>query len=91
MAHDDPKTDRQLLEELTDRARRTETRVTKIANHMEIDAGGEKPRYDSVGNLIRVPTRKVSLDDILAAVPHGSQVGISLYCGDDFLGTIAIS
>jgi hypothetical protein len=39
--------DRKLLEEIADRARRTETRVTKVANHLGIDAGGEKPTWDN--------------------------------------------
>jgi hypothetical protein len=80
----------ELLGEVADRARRTETRVTKIANHLEVDAGGEKPRFHSAGNFIKVPSRKVSLEDILAAIPRGQETAISLYCGDDFLGSIAL-
>ena len=89
--NDRHKSDRELIEEMADRARRTETRVTKIANHIGVDAGGAKPRYEAAGNLIRVTSPKTALDEIIAAVPHGSQVGISLYCGNDFLGTIALA
>jgi hypothetical protein len=79
--------DRKLLNEIADRARRTETRVTKIANHMGIDAGGEKPKLS--GNTLYVPTVKTSLEDIVVAI--GSYSGpISVYCGEDYMVTIAV-
>jgi hypothetical protein len=77
--------DRKLLNEIADRARRTETRVTKVANHLGIDAGGEKPSI--CGSELRVPTIKTSLEDIIAAI--GNFDGpITIRCGDDYLGTI---
>lgn len=83
---DDEKTDRQLLEEIADRARRTETRVTKVANHIGVDAGGEKPRI--VGVELRIPTIKTSLEDILEAI-RGSSQPVTIRCGDDYLGCIS--
>jgi hypothetical protein len=81
------KTDRELLTELADRARRTETRVTKIANHLGVDAGGEKPRLR--GNVLHVPSLKTSLEDIVAAI--GSHSGpVSVHCGDDYLATVGV-
>jgi hypothetical protein len=76
------KTDRQLLEELAQRARRTETRTTKIANHLGIDAGGEKP-YVSDG-VMYVPSLKVSLQEVVDAIGN-IDVPIPVYCGGDFI------
>jgi hypothetical protein len=78
--------DRDLLQELADRARRTETRVTKIANALNVDAGGEKPRW--AGDVIQVPTRKTSLDDVLPLLT-GLSKPTSVYCGDDYIMTVA--
>src|SRR6184192_2133157 len=52
------KSDRELLKESVQRARRTETRVTMIVEHLGLNAGGEKPRFHAAGNLIQVPSRK---------------------------------
>lgn len=76
-----------LLREIADRARRTETRVTKIANHIGVDAGGEKPKLR--GNTLYVPSLKTSLEDIVTAI--GGYTGtVSVYCGDDYLATVGI-
>jgi hypothetical protein len=85
--------DRKLLEEIADRARRTETRVTKVANHLGIDAGGDKPTWDNARGRVNVPTRKVSLDDMLGAVPLAARqvlTDIKVYCGEDYLLTFTV-
>lgn len=82
------KTDRQLVEEIAQRARRTETRVTKIAEKLGIDAGNEKPVWDNANGRVNVTSRKVSLDEMLGAVPLAARQvleDIPVYCGDDYL------
>ena len=87
MAQREPKTDRELLEEMVDRARRTETRVTKVAHHLGVDAGGEKPQR--VGNDLYVPSMRTSLEDIVAAI--GDHDGIlSVHCNNDYVASIRI-
>lgn len=81
--------DRELLEELVGRARRTETRVTKLSNHIGVDAGEEKPVYHREISTLDVTNRKASLDDILAAVPDLGMNGVDVYCGKDYLLTIS--
>lgn len=81
------KSDRELLLEIADRARRTETRVTKVANHLGVDAGGEKPKLR--GNVLQVPSLRVSLEDIVTAI--GDHTGpVSVHCGDDYLATVGL-
>lgn len=81
----------ELLQEIADRARRTETRLTKLALHMGVDAGGEKPQLTKGGTRLQVPTRKVSLDDMMAAVPafRRNDHGIDVYYGDDYVCTLS--
>lgn len=82
------KTDRQLLEEIAQRARRTETRVTKVTEKLGIDAGNDKPVWDNVHGRVNVPSRKVSLDEMLGAVPLAARQildNIPVYCGEDYL------
>jgi hypothetical protein len=74
--------DRRLIGEIADRARRIETRVTKVANHLGIDAGGEKPYL--MDGVMYVPSMKVSLQDIVEAM-GATDVPIPLYCGADFV------
>jgi hypothetical protein len=81
------KTDRQLMEETAQRARRIETRVTMIANHLGIDAGAERPVLR--GNTLYVNSLKTSLEDIVTAI--GSYSGqVSVYCGEDYVLTAGV-
>lgn len=75
-----------LLKEIADRARRTETRITKVANHLGVDAGGDKPELSVDRQKILVPSRKTSVDDILMVAPAGATVDV--YCGGDYLMTM---
>jgi hypothetical protein len=77
--------DRKLIGEIADRARRIETRVTKVANHLGIDAGGEKPQLR--GNMLFIPSLKVSLQDIIDVIGNTSEA-IAIHCGDDYLVTV---
>jgi hypothetical protein len=81
------KSDRELLEEVVQRARRTETRVTKIANHVGVEAGETKPMFNEFGEL-HITHRKTSLDELLAALPAGHKGRVDIYCGDDFIVTL---
>lgn len=74
---------RDLIQEIADRARRTETRVTKIANHVGVDAGGEMPTLSPDRKRILVPSRRVALEDVLQVAPAGETVEV--YCGGDFM------
>jgi hypothetical protein len=81
--------DRELLQEIADRARRTETRVTKVANALGIDAGGEKPKLR--GNALYIPSLKTSLEDIIAALgDHPSYGPVEVYCGEDYLAKVSV-
>ena len=59
--------DLDIMREILDRARRTETRVTKIALALNVNPGAAKPHWDNV--LIAVPSRECAISDILLAVP----------------------
>lgn len=80
------KTDRELLEEIAQRSRRTETRVTVVANHIGADVG-TKPELR--GSRLCVPSPKITLADIVAAL-DGHTGLFSVYCGDDYLAQVAL-
>lgn len=91
MAHsEDSKTDRELIEEMAARARRLETKTTKIANHLGVDVNQERPLFDRVTRSLQVPSPKVTLEDVLSSVDFGECDGlIGVYCGSERLMTIS--
>lgn len=84
------KSDRALLKESVQRARRTETRVTMIADHLGLDTGGNKPVYDPVRRVVQVRTPKVSLQDILEAIEDDVAM-VQVFCGNEHLASICPS
>lgn len=78
------------IREIRDRVRRTETRVTKVANHLGVDAGNEKPVLKVKLRELHITSRKCTLDELLAAVPAAerSGEGIDVYCGNDYIATV---
>lgn len=81
------KSDRELLEELAGRARRTENKVTILSNHMGVDITQTKPVYDKEKRTVWVKTAKTSLEDILEAM--GDNVVVAqVFCGERFLATV---
>ena len=58
----------QFEKEALDRLRRIETRLSRYLADNGFDLQGEKPRYDAQLGLLHVPSRKVSLEDCLAAI-----------------------
>lgn len=58
----------QMTQEMLDRFRRVETKVTKIANHLGIDAGVEIPAWEN--GKITVTSIKCSLQEMLSVIPQ---------------------
>lgn len=83
--------DRALLQEIVDRSRRTETRVTKIANHIGVSAGEEKPRYEAAKRRVHITSRRSAIDDVMAVVPLEDRCpkGVDVFCGADYLMSLA--
>lgn len=60
-----------LIKETRDRAVRIETRVTKLLKLMEVDTNTQSARYNGRGGFVLVPSRDVSIKEVLAAMPEG--------------------
>ena len=75
---------RELIDEIAGRSRRMETKVTKIANHLGVDAGGARPVWVSPGR-IEIPSRDCSLQQCLAAVPHPWTEDVTIWIKDDYV------
>lgn len=70
--------------EVLDRVRRIETRLTKLLTHFGISPGAERPSWES--GVVRVPSRRAQLEDILSVVPHGyGKEEFDVYVGEDYL------
>lgn len=63
--------------EILDRTRRIETRLTKLVKALGLDSG-QLPVFDPDELQLHVPSRHVSLQDCLAAVPTGAQVAVTI-------------
>jgi hypothetical protein len=53
--------------EVTDRLRRMETRLTKLAGFLGFDMSTQKPWFEK--GIVHVKSRMVSLADVMAAIP----------------------
>jgi hypothetical protein len=77
-------------DEVLERVRRIETRLTKLLNHLGINPGAEKPQWED-GGVIRLPSRKTPLDTILDTVPPGyGREEFDLFIGTDYIATMFI-
>lgn len=74
-----------LLNELIDRSRRTETRLTKYLESIGFDTRVQRPYWN--GHSVIVPTPAVTLCDILAQVPtdYPMDEPIPVRCRGQFL------
>lgn len=62
------KTTAEKVDEIHDRTRRIETRLTKCMEHLGFDTGVGRPEYRR--GSVHIPSLSTSLQDILAAVPE---------------------
>lgn len=81
------RSDRELIEEMASRVRRTETKVTKVANHLGVDdIDFERPVYNAVENAVFVPSPKCTLEEVLAVIPKDRYM-VAIYKGAELLMT----
>lgn len=77
-----------LLQEVVDRTRRTETRLTKYLEAIGFVTGARKPVWQ--GGAIEVPSPATSLTDILSVVPDtwNPDADIVVLCHGHTLGYV---
>ena len=77
------------MQEILDRVRRTETRVTKVANHFGVESGVQRPTFR--GGKVQVTSRKVSLDELMTIVPPDYKgTVVDVMCNGDLLATLTV-
>lgn len=64
--------------EVLDRTRRIETRLTRLIQAMGFDPGSQKPQYDEAEGVLHVPSRHVSLQECLTAIPADRAVKVQI-------------
>lgn len=76
--------------ETLERVRRIETRLTKLLNHFGLNPGAEKAYYEQP-DIVRVPSRKVSIESILDALPPNfGREEFDVYIGTDYVCTVFV-
>lgn len=76
-------------QEMLDRVRRIETRVTKIGNAMGVDVGGGKPAWDVGRCRVTLPSPNCSIREIVEVIPERfAGHPVSVYVGDDHFTTV---
>lgn len=83
--------DRELLQDIADRARRTETRVTKIANHLGVNAGESKPVFDPGARIVTIAHRKTAFDQILDAIPASFVKPVVVVCDKKVMAVVTFA
>lgn len=82
----DPHTTEHKIDEIADRTRRIETRITKYIESQGVDTGVRRPTW-SRGD-VSVPSLDTSLRDILAAIPDGYPNDVPVYHKQAKIATI---
>lgn len=59
------------ISEILDRCRRIESRLTSFINKAGFTTKAKKPTWDGRDMSVTIPSREVSLDEVLAAIPDG--------------------
>jgi hypothetical protein len=75
-------------DETLERVRRIETRLTKLLTHFGLNPGAERASFEAP-DIVRVPSRKVSIEAILDALPPNyGQEEFDVFIGQDYVCTI---
>lgn len=77
------------IEELLDRVRRIETRLTRYMTENGFDTHAQRPRYYPTRQALVVPSRNVSLADCLRALPDGVK-SVEVFIGRDRIAQLII-
>lgn len=79
------------MAEVRDRARRTETRLTRYIQSQGVDTGAMRPRFDPVTGTVHMPSPDSTVRDVIACVPplmRASTTTVNLMVGGDLYGTL---
>lgn len=76
-------------QEMLDRSRRIETRVTKLGIAQGVEMGGGRPVWN--GNRIDIPSRNCSIGDIMQSIPPDQRHRqIPIYVGGDYIAELSV-
>lgn len=78
----------ELIVEIGDRCRRTETRLTRYLTAIGFDTGGRRPVW--VAGAIEIPSRSTSLLDCLSVIPDAwdREDDIAIMFGGEVMGYV---
>jgi hypothetical protein len=74
------------IQEVLDRTRRIETRLTRFMTEQGFDPRGEQPIYHPDERLLTVPSRKIAMQECLEAIPPG--VLVTVTCGGEEIAQV---
>lgn len=74
-------------QEMLDRSRRIETRLTKIGLAQGVDMGGARPMWNN--GQIDIPSRNCAIGDVMQVIPLSERnKAVPVYINGDYLGEL---
>ena len=78
------------LEEVQERTRRIETRLTQLMIGLGVNTKAQRPAFapatDTEVARMQVPSPHISLREISSAIPAGCVDDVHIFVGDDYVG-----
>lgn len=76
------------VNEILDRVKRIETRVTIMGRHVGADVGGGRPTWHN-GSIV-IPTPNCSIGEMMKVIPPRWDKGVHVYHEQDYLFSFTI-
>ena len=78
------------VNEIRDRTRRIETRVTRYMADQGFDTQTRKPKFDRANMALELPSPSIAVNACIDAIPDDIKPGVlvDLYVGEDYIGAI---
>lgn len=76
-------------QEILERARRIETRVTRMMHALGVPSESQKAKFDESAGTLLVTSPHASLRECLLAIPETVEGTVDVYVGSDYVATIS--
>ena len=76
-------------DEMLQRVRRIETRLTQLMLAQGVSTQAQKPKFDSKTSTLQVPSRHTSLMECTKAIPNGWDRPVRILVGGDLVAVLA--
>lgn len=89
-----PQTDREMIRETVQRARRIETRVTQLVQAAGLAFEGQKPRFDissdAASGKVILPSIHSTLKEVVDSIPESWRGPVGVFLGEKMIVTLEV-